>query len=550
MKSIFLFACLCLSTTIFGQGNIVTPDPITNPLHFAHIGEITFMQGNIPMEQYKEADFLKSFDLKPKSNLSIRVFMGNSITNYLHALAPEMPADSLIKKGNYQFTFYVDGKPIYTENLHPGAGLHKHTTTFFNVPLVSTKGEDSWGRSLWERFKMHGGEAALTDGTHRLAIEIRPYLITQKQTLVGNLIAKGQLQLVIKPIIVTEAEKAIQKVLPAKGWVISKQPYNHNIITELNIKIAQYAFKEISGIVAVYNNELLIEEYFDGADRNTLHDPRSVGKTFASTLMGMAIHDGYIADESQKLESFYDLKNYAHYSPVKAQVKISDLLTMGSAFDGSDMDGDSPGNEENMYPTENWVKFTLDLPMDSKKTNGAQWDYFTAGVVILGDILNKSVPGGLEKYAADKLFTPLGITHYQWQYTPQQVPNTAGGIQLTALDFAKYGLLYQNKGKWKGKQLLPESWVNKSFTRHLSIPERANEFYGYLFWNKTYHVDGKAYEAYYCSGNGGNRIIIFKDLPLTVVILAKAYNKAYAHPQADKIVEEYLLRAIVGKTQQ
>ena len=115
---------------------------------------------------------------------------------------------------------------------------------------------------------------------------------------------------------------------------------------------------------------------------------------------------------------------------------------MSSAFNGSDAQSDSPGNEENMYPTDNWVKFALDLSMDSTKSNGQQWDYFTAGVILLGDILNKSVPEGLEKYADKKLFAPLNIKKYQWQYTPQKVANTAGGLQMTSLDYAKVGQLY------------------------------------------------------------------------------------------------------------
>lgn len=69
---------------------------------------------------------------------------------------------------------------------------------------------------------------------------------------------------------------------------------------------------------------------------------------------------------------------------------------MSSGFEGSDMNESSPGNEENMYPTDNWVEFTLNLPMDKSKVSGKDWDYFTAGVVILGDVLDKSVPGGLE----------------------------------------------------------------------------------------------------------------------------------------------------------
>ena len=113
---------------------------------------------------------------------------------------------------------------------------------------------------------------------------------------------------------------------------------------------------------------------------------------------------------------------------------------MSSGFDGNDEDDSSIGNEENMYPTEDWVKFTLDLPYQDSLKN--KWHYFTAGVVLLGDILNKSVPNGLEKYAENKLFKPLEIKNYKWQYTPQNVPNTAGGIQMNALDFAKYGRSY------------------------------------------------------------------------------------------------------------
>jgi len=198
-----------------------------------------------------------------------------------------------------------------------------------------------------------------------------------------------------------------------------------------------------------------------------------------------------------------------------------------------------------MYPTDNWVRFTLNLPMDATKKNGAQWDYFTAGVVVLGDIINQSVPGGLEKYSAQKLFNPLGIQNYAWQHTPQGVANTAGGLQMSVLDYAKFGQLYKNNGVWNGKRLLSEKWIRQTFSKKVHIPKRENEFYGLLFWNKTYTVNGKDYEAFYCSGNGGNRIVIFRDLPLVMVVTATAYNKSYAHPQTDQIISEYLLKAVL-----
>jgi CubicO group peptidase (beta-lactamase class C family) len=198
-----------------------------------------------------------------------------------------------------------------------------------------------------------------------------------------------------------------------------------------------------------------------------------------------------------------------------------------------------------MYPTPDWVKFTLDLPVNLVRPVG-EWHYFTAGVVLLGDILNKTVPGGLDRYADQKLFKPLHITKYRWEYTPQHVPNTAGGIRMNALDFAKYGQLYKNGGLWNGKQLIPEEWVKKTFTKHKSIPGRKDEFYGYLFWNKKYIVKDKTYETFYCAGNGGNKIYVFTDQPLVVVITATAYGASYAHTQNDKMMTDYILPAVLN----
>jgi CubicO group peptidase (beta-lactamase class C family) len=109
---------------------------------------------------------------------------------------------------------------------------------------------------------------------------------------------------------------------------------------------------------------------FNKADRNTLHDVRSVGKTFASTITGIAIADGYLKNEYQTLKEFYNLRNFANYSPEKENTTIRELLTMSSVFEGNDNKGNSLGNEENMYPTPDWVKFTLDLPADTAYADG------------------------------------------------------------------------------------------------------------------------------------------------------------------------------------
>jgi len=550
MKRYILFTLLLCSSTfnLFAQvANITSPDAITLPIHQANIGRIVFTADTIPAEQLKDADILRSFTLKPESNLSMRAFLGNSLTNYQHQMVPELTIEKL-NEGNYQFAFYVDGKPIYQENLHKGAGYarNKNGRTSLSIKLLSTQHEDMWSRYLFTRFMVRGGEDALTTGTHTLKMELRPY-ISVPTIKTGDIIAQGELQIVVPPAEVKDIQ--IQKILPNSGWPVSADVYDKKLIMGMNERIAQNKFKNITSIVVIKNGKLLIEEYFNGSKRDSLHDPRSVGKTFASAVTGIAIHDGFIKDEYQTLNKFYDLRKFANYSPKKDSVTLKSLLTMSSVFDANDNDSDSPGNEENMYPTPNWVKFALDLKVDSAKQAYKSWNYFTAGVVVLGDILNKTVPGGLDKYADAKLFKPLGITNYKWQYTPQNVPSTAGGIRLRSLDFAKFGQLYKNGGTWNGRQVIPKSWVQKSFTKQISLPADMGGlgYYGYLFWNKTYTVNNKPYETFYCTGNGGNKIFVFTGQPLVVIITATAYNEGYAHPQADKIMQDYILPAVLNK---
>ncbi len=263
-------------------------------------------------------------------------------------------------------------------------------------------------------------------------------------------------------------------------------------------------------------------------------------------MLGIAIKENYIKNEDVLLNDFYTLKSFKNYSPKKDSVTLKSLLTMSSGFLGDDTDINNIGNEENMYPTKNWVKFSLDLPMQNNKIIGKDFTYFTAGVVVLGDIIHKSVPEGLVNYADKKLFTPLNITNYKWQYTPQKVGNTAGGIRLRAIDFAKYGQLYKNKGSWNGKQILSQEWVEKSLGKHLKLSSN-NEYYGYLFWNKVYNYNNKEYEVSFCSGNGGNKIFIFKNIPFVVVITSSAYNSPDAHLNVDKIMTDYILPAILKK---
>lgn len=547
MKRFLLLAMPLLvmaGSAIAQTSNIIEPEPITSAFQKANVGRIVFIGDTVSIDKLTDHDVLTSYEMRPKNLLYMKVLMDNSLTNYQHRLAPSLTIDQL-NEANFQFTFYVDGKQIYQENMQRRSGLNsiKNVKTVISVPLSTNRGEDSWGRSLFFRFLMRGGEDALNTGTHKLRIEARPY-VSIPEIKVGNLIASGELTVIVPAVSI--AEQKLQPIKPNSGWPVSTDKIDVKKIEELNKLIAQNKFKDITSIVVIKDGKLLLEEYFNGSARDSLHDPRSVGKTFTSAVMGIAIHEGHIKNEDVTLDHFFDLKKFGNYSTLKDKISLKSLLTMSSIFDADDNDGSSPGNEDNMYDKPDWVKFALDLKVDSSKTALKQWHYFTAGMIVLGDILNRSVPGGLEKYADQKLFWPLGIKHYQWQYTPQHVPNTAGGLQMRSLDYARFGQVYKNGGKWDGKQIIPTEWVQKTFTKYLSLPADVvgPGYYGYLFWNKTYTVNDKPYETFYCTGNGGNKIFVFTNQPLVIIITATAYNTPYAHPQVDKMMQEYILPAV------
>lgn len=545
MKSNYLFiliACLLISCENRGQSK--SSNTRSNEIENLFFSTVDLTKVKITKENYS-----KKFNLHNDTNLSIVFNLDKPLIQSLQELAPTLSEDELLSKGNFQFSYLVDGKIIYVENLNTGAGPKTRKTEKLRqvVELVTPEQIGFWGWFMWRRFmKFNGGQDVLTEGNHTLSIEVKPYL--RDDTLkIGPLLAKGSIAVEVPKIIIDENLVSVQKIQPSSGWEISKDIVDSNKIEALNRKIAEGRYEDINGIVVIKEGEILIEEYFNGATRDSLHNPMSVGKSFASTLMGIAIKEKFIKNENSLLKDFYDLKSYKNYSAKKDLVTLKSLLTMSSGFLGDDRDEDSPGTEYKMQSSDHWVKFTLDLPMHKDKIIGKDYNYFTAGSNLLGDIIHKSVPDGLVSYADKKLFAPLDITNYKWFYTPQNIAYTGGGIQLRAIDFAKYGQLYKNKGKWNGKQILTESWVEKSLAKQVSQDYGGIKglYYGYLFWNKTYTVNGKDYEVAFATGNGGNKIFIFKDIPFVVVITTSAYGKPGTHASVDKMMIDYILPAVL-----
>ncbi len=313
----------------------------------------------------------------------------------------------------------------------------------------------------------------------------------------------------------------------------------------LEAAIAKGDFKKIGSVVIARHGKIAYDHYFaDSAD--TLRNTRSATKTITSMLVGMAISTGKLTLDQPITPFFKDKQPIANPDPRKDRITVEDLLTMSSIAECDDWNEFSRGNEERMYPIEDWVKFYLDLPVrgyrpgDTPKDQpyGRYFSYCTSGVATLGAVLEKAIGARTDEWAQKRLFDPLGIKSVNWAYSPLNLTFTGGGLELRSRDLLKLAQLYLNGGKWDGKQIVPEAWVKSSTQPKAKIDDHTE--YGYLWWLRKFG----GHEVYYMSGNGGNKVGLVPDLDLAFVITSTNYGTKGMHEQTDKILEEYVIGAV------
>lgn len=295
---------------------------------------------------------------------------------------------------------------------------------------------------------------------------------------------------------------------------------------------------QIRSLLISRNNNLVLESYFNGWNINRKQDLRSATKSFTSCLVGIAIDKQIITDEKQKILDFFpDYDSYLNWDERKASMTIEDFLRMRTGLFCNDDVRSSPGNEEKMYDTDDWIKFVLDLPVRSNSGDG--FSYCTGAPVTLGAIVSNASSLRIPEFSKTNLFSKLGITDYSWELMPTGRADTGGHLHLRPRDMLKFSLLYLNKGSWNGQQIISEDWVGKStemtgFARNLR--------YGYLWWGITWTINGEEINSFFASGNGGQLIFVTPALEATVVFTGGNYNNNWL-PRLLNMMENNILPA-------
>ena len=276
--------------------------------------------------------------------------------------------------------------------------------------------------------------------------------------------------------------------------------------------------------------------YFHHSD---LHTMQSVSKTVTSVTIGAAMLRGEFPVElDAPVLKYFSGYKIANLDDRKRRITLRHLLTMTAGFKwNEDTPYSDPTNScDVMESKHDWVEYVINLPMAAEP--GKVWVY-NSGVTQLLSHLFKQVTGRtVDDYAAEYVFRPMGIP-YHWKHSPTGLPDTEGGLYVSAADLAKIGLLYLNAGKWEGKQIVSPEWVKASLTTNLIVKDEGEKWkYGFQWWLQRWGRSPSQY-AWAARGFGGQQLRVVPEYDLIVVftgwsILPETEGKQ--HDQLERVL--------------
>jgi len=288
-------------------------------------------------------------------------------------------------------------------------------------------------------------------------------------------------------------------------WPLHKQ-YNQ-LPTSKTLEDYHVDRKSVAYLV-IKNDSILYEKYYDGYGADFKSNSFSVAKSVVSALMGIAIQEGTINSLDQKVVDFItNLKG-----PYADQVTVGDLSSMASGQKWNEEYYNPFSVTSASYFVKDLDALILDQPIDEKP--GEAFHYKSGTTQLLGMVIKKATGKTLSAYLTEKLWQPMGAKHnalWQLDSVENGMEKAFCCLATNARDFARFGKLYKNYGRWNGTQLLDSSFVAMSLKpRFDQSPE-----YGYGWWLDVFQ-DKKVFMM---RGHLGQYIIVVPEEDLIVVRL-------------------------------
>lgn len=281
-----------------------------------------------------------------------------------------------------------------------------------------------------------------------------------------------------------------------------------------------------TAFIVIKDDAILYENYFNGFQRDSIVTSFSTAKSFDSMLMGIAIDEGYVGSIDDPVIKYVpEIKGRGLDT-----LTIRHLLTMSSGIRYVTNDELNPlltpvGDDAKTYYFPD-LRHTAMSAQRSDEPIGAYFRYNNYHPLLEGLIIERATGRHVAEYLQEKIWKPLGMEFpASWSIDSEQsgFEKMESGINGHAIDFAKVGRLFLNKGNWNGKQIISEHWVTESTTpdpndnRSWKVFQNVyahNGYYKYHWWGSK-RANG-LYD-FYAAGHLGQYIFIRPDENLVIV---------------------------------
>ena len=271
---------------------------------------------------------------------------------------------------------------------------------------------------------------------------------------------------------------------------------------------------EFHSFMMLRHGKVIAEGWWNPYVANLKHTLYSCSKSFTATAIGFAVGENLLT-VNDKVISFFPNDLPDTVSAYLSELTVKDVLSMS---DGQEPDPTSASTSRDS----NWVKSFLAVPILYKP--GTKFLYNSLGTYMLSAIVQKVTGKKVIDYLKPRLFDPLGIKGMDWEVDPRGINTGGWGLRLKTEDMAKFGQLFLQKGKWKGKQVLPAAWIKEAsslkIVQHPEYPQVKRDSsdweqgYCYQMWRCRHN-------AYRADGAFGQFIIIMPDQDAVIVFTAE-----------------------------
>lgn len=260
-------------------------------------------------------------------------------------------------------------------------------------------------------------------------------------------------------------------------------------------------------IVALKDGKLIAKADWEPFSSRFLHVSHSLCKSVTAMAVGIAVKEKYLSEDEKITEIF------GNELPDNVQKKMNDvtvkhLLTMSSGV---------RFNEAGAVSGDKWIEKFLSSEVLFEP--GSDFRYNSLNSYMLAAAVCRRTGISLSEYLGRRLFTPMGITDFYWEKSPDGIEKGGWGLYMSVYDYAKLGQLYLNGGVWNGVSLVPAEWVKKSVSPLISKPNSpCYEGYGYQTWLS------KNRDGFVFSGMFGQNVFVFPKRNMVIAMTAGSTN--------------------------